>query len=551
MAALATVRRTEIDGVPAFWVDSGGPALTAHLQFRTGTVDEILPTFGLTHLVQHLAVTGLPARGDREVGGSTGLLRTTLSARGSVSGVRRFLVDVCEWLDGPDLSRVVSEASVLRTQLESAGRSRDALALLRRYGARGPGLVGFDEPALHGASPNAVRGLVHTWFTRGNAALVLDGPPSEGFRLPLRDGPRRPVPEPPVSRDPRPAAFDADDTMSVSGEVGRTPAASLLPELLQRALVRDLVDLRDPPWATYESVGLVTAVVTAGFRAPTAILDRVVEYTHGAVEGLRRNGPHPQDLAEVVAAAVRRLEDPIAAVRLAEAAASDHLDGRPSLGPGSYRRALTEVTVEDVAEVTEAFSASLLLGVPAGATRSEEVPLLTGSTPRDRPEGRSHRSLDAPADRRRLVVGDGSVHVGRRGTWQGASLGEVAAVLAAPDGGRQVVAADGWTVTLEPTMWRGGDQAVARLDHAVPADRVVRLPERRQEEIPRPGTFRHRWTAVPHLLTGLVVAAAVALLVLALTSGRLVFVAAAVIGGLIVVTLVATRGSDSGLDSAA
>ena len=77
------------------------------------------------------------------------------------------------------------------------------------------------------------------------------------------------------------------------------------------------------------------------------------------------------------------------------------------------------------------------------------------------------------------------------------------------------------------------------------------LPERRPEEVPRPTTFRHRWTAVPHLLTGLVVAAAVALVVLAVTSGRLVFVAAAVIGGLIVVTLVATRGSDSRLDSAA
>ena len=87
---------------------------------------------------------------------------------------------------------------------------------------------------------------LHAWFTRGNAALVLDGPPPEGFRLPLRDGPRRPVPEPPASGDPRPAAYVADDTMSVSGEVARTPAASVLPELLQRALGRDLVDLRDP-----------------------------------------------------------------------------------------------------------------------------------------------------------------------------------------------------------------------------------------------------------------------------------------------------------------
>ena len=110
----------------------------------------------------------------------------------------------------------------------------------------------------------------------------------------------------------------------------------------------------------------MTAVVAAGFRVPPPLLDQVVEYTHGAVEALRRNGPEAEELAEVVAGAVRRLEDPLTAVQLADAAASDHLDGRPSLGPGSYRRALTEVTVEDVAEVAEEFSASLLLGVPAG-----------------------------------------------------------------------------------------------------------------------------------------------------------------------------------------
>ena len=551
MAALARVRRSEIDGVPVFWVDSGRRTLTAHLQFRTGSADETLPTSGLTHLAQHLALRSLPPRGDREVGGSTGLLRTTFHAHGDVSGVRRFLVDVCEWLDGPDLSRVQSEGSVLRQELEAEDRSPHALALLRRYGARGPGLVGFREPALHGASPDAVRGLLHARFTRGNAALVLDGPPPEGFRLPLRDGPRRPVPEPPASGDPRPAAYVADDTMSVSGEVARTPAASVLPELLQRAIRRDLVDLRDQPWATYDSVGLVSAVVAAGFRVAPPLLDQVVEYTHGAVEALCRNGPRAEELAEVVAAAVRRLEDPLTAVQLADAAASDHLDGRTALGPGSYRRALTELDVEDVREVAEEFATSLLLGVPSEATWREGVPLLTGSTPQHPPRGSSHRSRNAPADRRRLVVGDGSIHVGGQGTWQGVQLGEVAAVLAAPDGGREVVAADGWTVTLEPTLWRDGDRAVARVDDAVPADRVVPLPERMPEEVPRPTTFGHRWTAVPHLLTGLVVAAAVALVVLAVTSGRLVFVAAAVIGGLIVVTLVATRGSDSRLDSAA
>ena len=183
--------------------------------------------------------------------------------------------------------------------------------------------------------------------------------------------------------------------------------------------------------------------------------------------------------------------------------------------------------MEDVREVAEELATSLLLGVPSEATWREGVPLLTGATPQHRPRGSSHRSRNAPADRRRLVLGDGSIHVGRGATWQGVPFGEVAAVLAAPDGGREVVAADGWTVTLEPTMWRDGERAVARLDAAVPADRVVPLPERMPDEVPRPTTFRHQLTAVPHLLTGLVVAAAVALVVLALTSGRLVFVAAA------------------------
>ena len=70
----------------------------------------------------------------------------------------------------------------------------------------------------------------------------------------------------------------------------------------------------------------------------------------------------------MVAAAVRRLEDPDNVVHLADAAASDHLDGRAAPGPRSYRRALTEVTVDDVREVAEGLAASLLLGVPAEAT---------------------------------------------------------------------------------------------------------------------------------------------------------------------------------------
>ena len=43
---MPVVRRGEVDGVQAFWVDSGRPTLTASLITRQGMVDETLPTTG-------------------------------------------------------------------------------------------------------------------------------------------------------------------------------------------------------------------------------------------------------------------------------------------------------------------------------------------------------------------------------------------------------------------------------------------------------------------------------------------------------------------------
>src|SRR5688572_14080406 len=52
------VERTDIDGVPTFWLNAPGP-LRAMLLFRVGQADEILPEAGISHLVEHLAFSTL------------------------------------------------------------------------------------------------------------------------------------------------------------------------------------------------------------------------------------------------------------------------------------------------------------------------------------------------------------------------------------------------------------------------------------------------------------------------------------------------------------
>lgn len=54
-----TLQRTDAGGVPVFRAEGPHP-LTAHLIFRAGVRDETFMTAGLTHLVEHLAMSSVP-----------------------------------------------------------------------------------------------------------------------------------------------------------------------------------------------------------------------------------------------------------------------------------------------------------------------------------------------------------------------------------------------------------------------------------------------------------------------------------------------------------
>ncbi|MCP3819947.1 hypothetical protein NLX86_18150 [Streptomyces sp. A3M-1-3] len=55
-----------------------------------------------------------------------------------------------------------------------------------------------------------------------------------------------------------------------------------------------------------------------------------------------------------------------------------------------------------------------------------------------------------------------------------------------PDGGRRLTGHDGFSLTVEPTLYRLTPQDVAHLDSGIPAEAVVRMPARAPERIPQP-----------------------------------------------------------------
>ena len=54
-----TLHHDVVDGLSTYWVANGGP-FRAVLVFRVGMADETLPTRGICHLVEHLAIEPQP-----------------------------------------------------------------------------------------------------------------------------------------------------------------------------------------------------------------------------------------------------------------------------------------------------------------------------------------------------------------------------------------------------------------------------------------------------------------------------------------------------------
>jgi hypothetical protein len=483
------LRTTEVDGVPVFWVPGEG-TLRASLWFRAGMADESLPTRGWLHLLEHLALHGRDSIRS-PVNGHVSLLHSSFDIEGEPDDVVAFLREVCRWLTTPDFSDLEHERRVLRAESATRGSSGVGSHLLWRYGARGPGLAGYDELGLYTAEADPLRELARWAYAQGNATLALSGPPPAGLELPLRPGPRvLPAPARPCDQ-PMPAGFAGrPDAIALSGTIARSSAATAMLRALERDLQRGLrhdSGVGYSAWSSYETVDSDHAMLTAGMDVISEALPTVVAETSAVLRRLRDRGPDPAELRDDLAQQIRQFTSHPAAHWLPFLAARDALLGGPVTASADELAAETDaVAVADVQQAALGLWNNLLVSVDPAGMGDPQLTWLGGPpAPGRQPSGRRFRPVGSPVTKGALTVGGTDTQLQTAGARTSAAYDDLAGMIAYPDGGRQLIRQDGYQVTVEPTLWRQGQEAVALVDSAVPRQLHIPVPERTPDLIPR------------------------------------------------------------------
>ncbi|MFC5183130.1 peptidase M16 family protein [Actinomadura harenae] len=480
------VTRFDVDGVPVFWSPGDGSGqYRAALMFRTGRVDEPLARSGVTHLVEHLALHGL-GREDRHYNGSVDALTTVFQTHGTPGEVAAFLGGVCGALRDLPLDRLEDEKRVVRTEEEGRAPGIAATLALWRHGPSGLGMTGFPELGLPGLTGEDVASWTAARFTRGNAALgIVGGPPPEGLRLDLPDGPRMPVPGAnDLTGGVRSFVNASLPGVAFSGVVPFVPATGVYRELLLSRLHKALwLDraLSYTPQVEVEHTGPLTGQIVAFADGLDEVLPQLVEAFLAELDALAEGRFDAGEVARIVdehkAERSRGTGGGLVGVWCLR-----ELLGVRQDGPAEVGERLAAVTVEDVAEVARTAMDSALLMLPHWRQPPDGRyrPLPASST--RAVAGRVHSPYGTTAEA--LISGPSGVTRLHGPTLETVRYADCAAVLAWPDGARVLYGTDGTAVRVEPSQWAGAETLAADIDAAVPADRVARMPARSPAQTP-------------------------------------------------------------------
>lgn len=491
MAGSADFARCTVDGVPAFWTQAGDGML-AGLVFRVGRADESLARSGITHLVERLALSALGTDARTHYNAEVDAITTTFLTRGSPEEIAAFFQTVCASLRDLPVQRLPAEKQVLRTE---AGGRRPAMTdplLAERYGADTYGLVGYPEYGVTAVQAGDLTSWAGRYFTRGNAALwITGGPPPEGLRLHLPDGPAMPAPQPANTALQSPAYANAPvPGVGWSALVDRGVPAQVYARLLGRRLRQELRHkqaLAYSPTVAYSVRDRDVAQVLAVADGLPEVHSALVPAFTREIERLEATRVTEDELSSVVSSLSTGADTPRSAALRVKGAARDAILGRPTRPVAAWKDEVAAVCTDDVHEVARAALASSLFVLPPGTQPDRaqfthhdgrSVAVVTGH---------QVRSADHPLDRGRLVVGAEGLSMVRGQAISTVRFADCAALLKWPDGGCQLIGRDGAAIRVEPTLWRIKDDA-ARLDRLVPAERLVTMPSRPTKDVPSPWT---------------------------------------------------------------
>ncbi|MEV4704000.1 insulinase family protein [Actinoplanes sp. NPDC049316] len=493
------IKQLEVDGVPTLLAPTTGP-MHAGLVFRVGQADETLARKGVTHLIEHLALHSIGVA-DYHYNGVTGVEHTYFHMQGTATEITDFLTGVCTALGSLPMARLTTEKEILRTERMSRGNPAGELLGLWRHGARDFGLLSYPEWGLTGLTAEDLREWVARYFTRDNAALWIAGDEiPAGLTLALPAGTRRPAPRASSALPVTPAWFGGSSgVVAWDSVVRRGAAAMLFTHILERRMFREL---RQEAGLSY-SLGADYQTRQDGTAVITAVADALPE-KQGAVLGgfvdllaaLRVGRIDPDEVTAVAqhaTEALRRAEEqgghlPGQAFKL--------LAGLEVREPADTTAEIRAVTRDAVTEVAaEAYAAGLLM--TPGGTSADWAGYTDAPTTSDHAvEGRRFPAVNDPGHH--LVAGPDGVSKITGDDIATVRYDACAAVLAWPDGRRQLIGLDAMLVAIEPTLHADGFAAVSEIDARIPPDHRIDMPARDAADIPQPPLIsrRGRWQAL-------------------------------------------------------
>lgn len=486
------IYQTEVDGVPTLLAPSDGP-MRAGLVFRVGIADETLPTTGITHLVEHLALYRHGVA-DYHYNGLTSATETHFHVQGSPDDVVTYLSGVCEGLARLPMERLEIEKGILAT--EAAGRAISPLPRWR-HGARDYGLTGYPEWGVTQLRPDDVHAWAVSWFTRANAVLWITRdavPPCLRLRLP--EGTRRPLPAPSSALTRTPACVTLPgDVVRFDALVDRSMPAIMFSGVLERQLFRDLRQDGGFSYTIgtgYERRGPGTAVVTALADGRPTAYDAVIGGMTDALAALRHGRVEESDLKALVIQSQDRGQRPDADADRLPMVAVDVLTGQPAYTSEQRLEQAQAVDAAAIAEVARQAWATGLLMVPPGYDGQ-----WAGLTPASKPIGQSEvgrSEVGSASTGQQYKAGDDadtSLLLGSELASMTTPVGSfvvrfdaVAGLLAWPDGARQLIGLDGTSLAIEPTRFGLDATVVAALTAGVRPSQIIWMPARNPDDIP-------------------------------------------------------------------
>lgn len=476
------IQSTEIDGVPVFWAESDEPLRLA-IMFRVGFGDEQLSWRGASHLVEHLALSGL-AHQTYSYNGFVDDVRTVFFAQGAPQQLVEYAQHVTTALGGLPLERIAAERKVLESEQQSQSVGSWASHMSLRYGARGYGLVDFPQYGLRWLSGDQVNQWARERFCKANAAVWINARPPAGLKFNLPEGKRVSLfPVDSISL-PAPCVIEHGATgvgVSMVGPRGADllVAARILDRRLKERL-RWQQGVAYAPGCTYRPLNNDLAHLLLHSDAGDEDAESVVDVMLDVIRELHLEGPTDAELSDDRTA--RHGEGtslPIGGQLDIRCLAE--LTGRPWKPNDAIQKEQDAVTRADAAiAVREAWATAIVIapqGQKGRATSLNEYPMWS----RHRIHGHSHRRrLLIPAGTPSgwmLVSSDQAVMlVNPDGRYITVEFDSTAAVLRGPDGNRSLIGLDGFIVRIDRREWNGGDELLQTIDRNVPADRFVPAP---------------------------------------------------------------------------